>query len=183
VILINPLTAFASQRNGVALGPLTNTSDAARGGFTYATKYRAALIKATGSSVRLTLQGFVTAGHTARISNTTIGLAASATGTNPYDTTAAPTAITFGDSNLVDLTRGSFAVSDIISFDITQPRALIIAYDIFTNGYVSYVAGLDSNYITYAMSNVAQAGSQTKYAGYLASSGVSAFLHKLEVIS
>lgn len=178
----------AFKRFDTVLGPYVADADQSFGGYTLAAKIRPVLFKATGSIVRLTLHGLITSGNAATLNNVTIGLASRTTGAGPADTSAAPTAITFsGGSASVVLGQGPngfFRMSDEITFQIDGSRAIIIAFNVAAGGYAGLRSALNVNrYTMYSRAATAEAGTQTKTAGYTATGGILPFVHKLECLS
>jgi hypothetical protein len=183
-MMINAPTAFQSEQFRTAIGPLVATQDTALGGFTVIGKYAPKFIASGGAGVRLTLQGFLVAGHTATINSVTVALASSTKGAKAWDAVAAPTAVTFGGSVSVTLSRGSIHVSDQITFALDGTKALLIGYNLAAGAYVSFSGGLGpNNFLTYRKTGVQEADDQTRGANYVALGGYSPFLQKLETFS
>lgn len=183
--LINSATALRSEKFAVALGAFVPALDSSLAGFTLVTKYAAKALKAGGTGVRLTLQGPVTEGNVCTISKVTISLAATAATSKAYDSLTTPTNVTFGGSDSVTLARGGQRVSDEINFAVNVSSAILIAYNVSSTGtnHASLIGGLSaSNIVTYRKSGT-EAGTAARATGYVALTGHSAFLRKLECFS
>ena len=166
-----------------SVGPISISTDSLLNfNFTVVAKYLAGAIVQTGNTVRLTLSGPLTAGHSATITAVYIGHIA--TSGNAYDFDGNQAQVTFGGSGSVTLGPNETKVSDEITFTISAAKALLIAYNQSTGTYFPYKNGLGTNYLYYAKPSVSQASTTVKDStGYSSLGGVSPYLRLLEAKS
>lgn len=173
--------SFDAAKFAFCIPAMIPTSDNNLGGYTIVNKYMPSFLQSAGTGVRLTLRGPLTVGSTCTISNVTISLASNTVGADPYDSAAAPTAVTFRTAASVTLARNGFALSDEISFTIDRSRPILIAYNVAANGVVPFVTGLGTGVAAaYRRAATTEAATQNRTAGYSGMAASSAFLYRLE---
>ena len=175
-MIISPYTGFADGPFQTVLGPIATAADANWANYTVVGKYMPAALAASGSSIRLKLQGPVVAGRTTTINNVYIGLAA--TSGNAYNFDGGQVAVTFSGSASLTLGTGHVRTSDVITFTIDGSKAVLIAYNLNSTAAnrLSYKTGLGGNYTMYRLSGTLQAATTAKNAGYTPTGSASPIL-------
>lgn len=179
-MLISPASGFHGSGFRTVLGPIASEADVDRSSYTYVAKYLPGALKATGSTVRLVIQGTVASGHVGTVSDVYIGLVSTAAGANAYDFDGNQVRVTFGGLNPVSLTTGSLRTSDEIAFVVDGSKAMLIAYNLAASTFISYKSGLGTNYVLYSKPAINQAATTSKATGYLPGGGFSTLLLNLE---
>jgi hypothetical protein len=181
-MIVSAAAGFRGSGFRTVVGPITNTADVDRSGWTQVSKFLPAALAANGSKIRLTLQGCVAPGHVGTISAVWIGLASSAVGAKAYDFAGAQVQVTFGGLGAVSYGFGTRITSDEINFVIDRTRPVLIAYNLAAATFISYVVGLSSDYVSYGKAAINEAAVAAKAAGYTAVGGASVILANLEIM-
>jgi hypothetical protein len=185
MIIINGATSVGGSLYRVAVGPYIPAQDYSVGGFTVVAKFQPTALAAAGAGVRLVLRGPATTGHTCALSNVTISLAANTSGSDLYDSSASPTAVTFNSSASLTMVRDGTYYSDNIAFTIDRTRAILIAFNVASGTqWLPFKVGLSSQYFThYWRAATAEAATTNRTTGYSAGGGAIPALGELECYS
>jgi hypothetical protein len=178
-------TSFDAAKYSPCIPTLVPTVDHNYAGYTFVTKYMPYFLQSSGTKVRLRLRGPIAPGGTVTLSKVTISLAANATTSDLYDSSATPTNVTFRGADAVSLTRNGYALSDDITFTIDRSRAVLVAYNVSSSGggIVPFAVQKGPYVSTYRLTAVAQAGTANRTSGYLVTSGASVFLYEMDTFT
>lgn len=131
-----------------------------------------------GSFVRITLRGVVN--ETTVLTRVTVSTAVPAGAVQPWDSVDQPVPVTFAGAAAVNISGGGTAVSDRISFPVTQGQDLLVAFDVAAaSGRIlrRSLAGAQA----FIGGNRAEAGVMDRSGGYNASNGVVFCIELVEV--
>jgi hypothetical protein len=136
-----------------------------------------AAITRGGTFVKLTLVGLPN--QVTQLAAVTISHPVAAGATQPWDSVDPPVAVTFGGA-AVSLQNGVPAVSDIISFPVTQGEDLLIAFDVSAASQNVLRRGVTGAQ-AHRRANTAEAATQDRSAGYGTENNLVYCIERIEV--
>jgi hypothetical protein len=180
-MIIVPLPVSYPDFQIANLAPLDADAVPLAANYTVVIKYAASAILATGTQIRLYVEGPGTPGTTCTINNCFIGLPA-ASGDSYDFSTAGGTRITFsGGSSSITLQAGQRVYSDMVTFDL-EAVPTIIAMDLASGSVQRYKGGLSTTkYNASYLSGGTEAGNTDKTTGYIPAGGLVPVVRRIEV--